>query len=342
MDPVGAAIIDFTETAYDLGLGSEWLPRLLRYGNRFIGQGLGLAGLTCKRGAEPGDFVIEQVYVEACPDDFAQCVMKTQLEVPRGFLWEVSRPTHPKTLSEASEDELEAFEDVMRHFAYAEDGLGMSAFDPDGHGVYLIAPLRKRTALSARERERLQMVASHFGAGNRLRRALDRPSSSRQPETTLPHGAEAVLDPKNFRMTDAVGAAKACHSIEGLREGAKRIDRARGRLRETDPEAALGIWTALVRGRWSMVDWFDSGGRRFVLAVPNGPTVNDPRGLTKQEAQVVSFITTGHTNKLVGYQLGLSQARVSALVNSAMHKLGARTRAQLVKRWRDFAGLATG
>ncbi len=340
VDPEVAATIDFTETAYNLGLKSEWLSELLRAGNRFIGRGLGVAGLTCKRGAERGDFVIEQVEAESCPEGFAQSVMRAQLKVPREFLWRVSRPTYPRTLSEAAKGDPEGFQDVMRHFPYAEDGLGISSFDPDGHGVYLVAPLRKRTSLGAHEREHLQMMAAHFQAGSRLRRALRQPSANGAEETRLPLRAEAVLDPRAFRMTDAAGAAQDCDSIEEIREAAKNVDRARGRMRESDPLAALELWKALVRGRWSMVDWFDSDSRRFVLAVPNAPTVNDPRGLTKQEARVISLITTGHTNKLIGYQLGLSQARVSALVNSAMRKLGVRTRAQLVKRWRDFACLA--
>jgi DNA-binding CsgD family transcriptional regulator len=342
LDPVGAAIIDFTETAYNLRLGrSEWLPRLLKDGSRFIGDGLGIAGITCQRSAERGSFVIEQVHVESCPDDFVQCVMKAQLQVSQEFLWEVSRPTHPKTLSEAAEDLPEEFQDIMRHFDCAEDGLGMSAFDPDGHGVYLVAPLTKRTSLGARERERLQMVAAHFGAGSRLRRALYRMSADRLQDAALPHGAEAVLDPKNFRMTDAAGDAKARDSIQALREAAKRVDRARGSLRKLDPQAALELWTALIRGRWSMVDWFDSDGRRFVLALPNAPTVIDPRGLTKQEALVVSLVAAGHTNKLIGYQLGLSKTRVSALVNAAMRKVRVRSRAQLAKKWCDFARLAS-
>ena len=342
MDHVEAAIIDFVETVYNLRLRkSEWLPRLLQDGSRFIGDGLGIAGIVCQRGAESGSFVIEQVHVESCPDDFVQRVMKAQLQVSQEFLWEVSRPTHPKTLSEAAEDLPEEFRDVMRHFDRAEDGLGMSAFDPDGHGVYLVAPLTKRTSLSARERDRLQMVAAHFGAGNRLRRALDPTSSDKLQDAALPHGADAVLDPKNFRVADAAGDAKARDSIETLREAAKRVDRARGGLRKLDPQAALELWTALIRGRWSMVDWFDSDGRRFVLALPNAPTVNDPRGLTKQEALVVSLVAAGHTNKLIGYQLGLSKARVSALVNGAMRKAKVRGRAQLAKKWGDFARFAS-
>lgn len=337
MDPVDAAIIDFTETAYNLGLhGSEWLPQLLVEGNQFIGDGLGVAGISCWRGPEPGAFRIEQVHVESCPDDFVQSVMMTQVEVSPDLLWNMSRPTHPKTLSEAAEDG-PGFQEVMQHFQGAEDGLGMSAFDPDGHGVYLIAPLRKRISLNVRERERLQMVASHFGAGSRLRRALNSTGCGAPRRTALPHEAEAVFDATTMRMTDAAGEAKNRASMEELRGAAKRIDRARGRLRRSDPIAALELWTSLVRGRWSMVDWFDSDSRRYVLAVPNSPTVGDPRGLTEREAQVVSYLIAGHTNKLIGYQLGLSKGRVSTLVGSSMRKLGVRTRGQLIKKWSVFA-----
>ena len=41
------------------------------------------------------------------------------------------------------------------------------------------------------------------------------------------------------------------------------------------PDAALQIWKALVWGRWSMVDWFDSNDRRFVLALPISARIID-------------------------------------------------------------------
>ena len=75
-------------------------------------------------------------------------------------------------------------------------------------------------------------------------------------------------------------------------------------MREEDPEKALELRTAPVRGRWSTVDWFDSDGRRFVL--------------------------------------GLSKGRVSTLVSSAMRQLGVQTRAQLVKKLRDFKIVTDG
>ena len=88
-----------------------------------------------------------------------------------------------------------------------------------------------------------------------------------------------------------------------------------------------------------MVDWFDTDGRRFVLALPNSPDVLDPRGLTERESQVVTYAASGHTNKMIAYRLGLSSSHVSLLVRGAMRKLGVRTRAQLVKKIRDLQAL---
>ena len=79
-----------------------------------------------------------------------------------------------------------------------------------------------------------------------------------------------------------------------------------------------------------------------MLGLPNAPTVTDPRGLTEREHQVVTYAITGQTNKLIAYQLGLSKGRVSTLMSSAMRKLGVQTRAQLVKKLRDFRTLTDG
>jgi DNA-binding NarL/FixJ family response regulator len=95
----------------------------------------------------------------------------------------------------------------------------------------------------------------------------------------------------------------------------------------------------MVRGRWSMVDWFDSDERRYVLAVPNQPSVTDPRGLTERENQVVGAAVLGHSNKMIAYRLGLSTSRVSTLLRSAMRKLGFRTRNELVSHMSDFQAL---
>ena len=336
--PTGPALIDFAEAAYDLELEPhDWLPNLLRAGAPVIDQGLGVFAITCVRPPQESSFTIDQLHALSAPDALADRLMRLQRDMPPSLLWMLSRPAMPRTLSEAAADDLESFRLIMRHFDFAKDGLGMSAFDPDGHGAYLLAPLPKVTSLTEKSRERWQMLAAHFGAGYRLRRALQKNADGRTTE--LPHGAEAVIDPSSFRVTDAQGPAKSRDAHRALREAALRVDRARGRMRETDPEEALETWQALVRGRWSTVDWFDSDGRRFVLGLPNAPKVSDPRGLTERETQVAAYVLFGQTNKLIAYNLGLSKGRVSALLSSVMRKLHVRSRGQLIKKLREFSAI---
>jgi DNA-binding CsgD family transcriptional regulator len=334
-------MIDFTEAAYDLdSKSSDWLPKLLRAGAPLLDHGLGVFALTCVRPSQSGPLVIDQLHLASGPSDLLQRVVRLRSEMDMRLLWPLSRPTVPKTLSEAAEEnDPKVFDQIMRYFDFAKDGLGVSAFDPEGRGVYLIAVLPRVTRLSEKSRERWQMLAAHFGAGYRLRRASL--EAHRTPRTAgeLPYRAEALIDPTHFRVSDATGKARSRGALSALRSAAVQIDRARGRLRQRDPEEALELWKALVRGRWSPVDWFDTDGRRFVLAVPNAPNVNDPRGLTERETQVTAYALFGLSNKLIGYNLGLSKGHVSALLGSAMRKLGVKTRAQLVKRLRDFSGI---
>jgi DNA-binding CsgD family transcriptional regulator len=341
VDANGSALIDFTEAAYDLDAEPhEWLPKLLEAGAPVIDHGLGVFAITCTRPPQGARLVIDQLHALSAPHDLAERVMRLQSEIPPSLLWLLSRPTMPKTMSEAAGDDLQALRLIMRHFDFAKDGLGMSAFDPNGRGVYLIAPLPKVTTLSDKSRERWQMLAAHFGAGYRLRRALR--DGATELKTDLPHGAEAVIDPNTFQVTDAQGPAKSRAAVAALRNAALQVDRARGRMRESDPEKALELWKALVRGRWSTVDWFDSDGRRFVLGLPNAPNVIDPRGLTEREMQVVAYALSGQPNKLIGYNLGLSKGRVSTLMRSAMRKHGVQTRTQLITKLRNFGAITEG
>jgi DNA-binding CsgD family transcriptional regulator len=227
----------------------------------------------------------------------------------------------------------------LKHYTsyvdYCKDTIYMTAVDRKGAGVAIIAPLAEVTTLTGAEAERWQMFAAHVDSGHRLRQGLSAMNTSDQA-SGLPHEAEAIFDANGFRMTDAVGQAKESTAMGRLREAAVVMDRARGKMRNTDPQEALKIWKALVRGRWSMVDWFDTDGRRFVLALSNPPPIADPRGLTERESQVVAYAVLGQTNKLIAYRLGLSPSRVSALLRCAMRKLNVQTRVQLVLKMRQF------
>lgn len=342
MDRIDAAIIDFTEAAYDLELSDEeWLPTLLERGLPVLEQGLGVAGYEYGLPPDGGNVELLNVHVASGPEDFADRHMRALSTTDPELLKSQLRPGYAMTGSEGARmnGRPQDLAHYISHVDYCKDVLYLTAVDGRGAGVAIVAPLAEPTSLSRQEAERWQMLAAHVEAGHRLRQGLAAEKSETRARTDLPHDAEAIFDATGFRVTDAVGPAQQSATTRKLREAALRVDRARGPLRNEDPEEALETWKALVRGRWSMVDWFDSDGRRFVLAIPNAPHVSDPRGLTERESQVVASAGLGHTNKMIAYRLGLSTSRVSTILRSAMRKLNFRTRSQLVKEMRNFQDL---
>jgi DNA-binding CsgD family transcriptional regulator len=340
MDRIGSAIIDFTEAAYDLELSDEeWLPTILKRGLPVLEHGLGVAGMRYGRPPEGGPFQLLDVHVASGREDFAERHAAALATTPPEVLREQVRPGMAGTASMHSQGYPEQLAHYTSHVDYCKDLLYTTAVDSKGSGVAIVAPLAEVTTLSDRDAQRWQMLAAHVDAGHRLRQGLATQEACEEPHTDLPYDAEAIFDAGGLRIIDAVGQAQERTATRKLRDAAVTVDRARGRMRETDPERALQTWKALVRGRWSMVDWFDTDGRRFVLALPNAPRVSDPRGLTERESQIMAYAVLGQTNKMIGYRLGLSQSRVSMLLRSAMRKLNVQTRAQLVLKMRDFQAL---
>jgi DNA-binding NarL/FixJ family response regulator len=139
--------------------------------------------------------------------------------------------------------------------------------------------------------------------------------------------ADAGLD----RGLGACGCA-AIAARGDLARRARSIDRARGRLRREDPDAALAAWTALHEGRWALVDSFDHNGRRYVLARPVASAA--PRSLavlSDGEREVAVRVARGHADKLIAYELGLAPSTVATRLTSACKKLGVRSRVELVR-----------
>ncbi|WP_394847855.1 LuxR C-terminal-related transcriptional regulator [Pendulispora brunnea] len=136
---------------------------------------------------------------------------------------------------------------------------------------------------------------------------------------------------------DAAGDATARASREALQQAACLLDRARGKLRRTDPETALALWGAMVSGRWTLVEQFDHDGKRFMVAYRND--VASPSAtfcnLGQRERQVATLAAMGHSNKLIAYELGLSVSAVSAYLTRAAKKLGVDSRVALVRLHRD-------
>lgn len=337
MDQLDSAIIDFTEVAYDLECADDdWLPALLERGLPVLDRGLGVACMEYGLPPDGGAVELRKIHVGSGPEDFPQRHLRALETTPPDVLRKQVRPGGASTASMTAGCDRRELDHYTSHVDYCKDLLYITAVDQRGSGVAVVAPLAEITTLSQIELQRWQMLAAHLETGHRLRRGLTVESPTLNASTDLPYDAEAIFDARSFRITDAVGRAKSGVAMRRLRQAAIQVDRARGSMRYDDPHRALETWRALVDGRWSTVDWFDTDGRRFVLGIPNSPDIRDPRGLTERERQVVAYVCDGHTNKMIGYRLGLSRSRVSLLLRSAMRKLGLRTRTELVRRLRDF------
>jgi DNA-binding CsgD family transcriptional regulator len=93
-------------------------------------------------------------------------------------------------------------------------------------------------------------------------------------------------------------------------------------MRRHDSDRALSLWEGLVQGRWSLLDRFDTDGRRYIIAVRNDPQLGDPRGLTSYELQVAELIGLGRPRKEIAFMLGVSPSAINNAVQRVTRKLG--------------------
>ncbi len=128
----------------------------------------------------------------------------------------------------------------------AEDALGVFAVEPNGRTVLIGVPIALGQPLfSSRTLHQLTRFSAHLNSGLRLRHALlGDPFAAADNALT-----EAVLDPAG-RVLDAMRGAQAKEVRHGLADAVRRMDRARGPLRRTDPDEALQLWQGLVGGTW--------------------------------------------------------------------------------------------
>ena len=313
MDHATSTLIDLAEAAYDLEVrDAEWLPRVVSAGLTLLDHGLGVAGGIYTRSRDGGEVTLDHFCVAGGPDECMRRLARVAIEIQQTC----AHPGICTTLSEAAGDEYARAVATWSGDPCARDALGLWAVHDDGHGAFVIAPLLERTTLSSRMRCRWRMVASHLTSGFRLRRALEKLDDDGSSTSRLPY--------KDF---EAAGA---------MRDTAVVVDRVHGRTHSGHEAIALELWKDLVAGRWSLLDWFESDGRRYVLAIRNAPGVRDPHRLTTREAQVATHAAAGESGKIIGRNLGISTSRVSRLLHDAKRKLRVSTQAELVNMVRSF------
>lgn len=204
------------------------------------------------------------------------------------------------------------------------DSFNIQGADSAGHALTIICGRPDHTSVPAASRHVWQRVAVHLAAALRLRRALGDPT----PQAAL-DSAQAIFDAGKGRLVHAAPGAGDL-ALERLRGAAVAVDRARSRAVRDDAPRALELWQGLFAGKWSLVDVFDTDGKRFFVAHRNEPSVAEDRRLTRRERQSVVLAATGHTDTLAAYALGIAPSTFRVHVRRAMKKLGVKSRVELV------------
>lgn len=229
-----------------------------------------------------------------------------------------------RTASEGPEFKTPTAHAFFRSLGF-EDLLFVNGADATGRGCFLTARLPKRSKVSHEDNETWSRVAAHLASGFRLRARLDRAGTHR---SSFDH-AEVVLSPRGKIQHLAAELAYEDLSeraaTSALRDAAVAVDAARTRKggRST---SALATWKSMTAARWTLVDHFDTDGRRYLVACANSTTIPEPSSLSDRERQAMSYAALGHSNKLIAYELGVSTSTIGVLLHRAMRKLGVGTR----------------
>lgn len=322
------ALLDCLEAAYRMDLdGAAYVNHVAESAAPLLDAGLGVLAYTyeTRRGAA------------AAIDHHGTSKRFDPAWLPRfyGAIGEANRPdgssSNPTgydtwshlTCGQASQ--VRGMRPFLPYFALiggARDTFAVNAFDASGRGLWVGAPMRVARKVSKAKVAMFTRFAAHLTAAVRMRRMGVRRS---RPAAVLSVGGA---------LLDATGRGPV-EAREELRRAALDFDRARVRRGSADSSEVMQRWRPLVVSKWSLLDEFDSDGRRFVVAVDNGPPTQPPRrDLSEREHQVLTQAHLGHSNKVIAYELGLSDSTVRVLMHRAAKKLGASTRAEALSNFR--------
>jgi DNA-binding NarL/FixJ family response regulator len=315
--------IDIVEKGYMLdGTEEEWLARVLDAASADVDHGKGTHGMTCRveagtfagvptyleRNLDPGFRAVRRALNEEAPSNLGAILAR--YATVSGGVHEILGPDHPNT----------------RHFRTVgatvgtTDGFLTFAQDGEAHGLMIAGPSALPVKTSSRVRGIWRRVLLHVTAGLRLRRRLMEKRGI----------IDALLDPGGALKHAEAPVSEDRSARDALIAAVRRVDRARTAAERRDPERALEMWRGLVAGEWSLIDRWESDGRRYVAAYRNRPSIRDPRALTDQERAVLHYVALGASNKEIAFALGIGIASVASAVSQLLKKFRGKRRSDLL------------
>ena len=98
-------------------------------------------------------------------------------------------------------------------------------------------------------------------------------------------------------------------------------------LREHRSMSDNDNWSLLTLGGWSLIDQFDSDGRRYVIA----ERCSLARRVSRPEWRMLVARARGSALKVIAFDLGISVPAASRRIRRAMERLGLRSQSELAR-----------
>jgi DNA-binding CsgD family transcriptional regulator len=321
-------VADFFDAAYDLERDDQsWLRSVMETATAVFGRGTIAHGAIYDASDVSAFRVLNAEFIDMSQDAIA-CLMRGLALFNPQF---VARSFRSLLANSSRGDGIALPELAPMYEELAPYGLvdafNLNGLDPSGIGTFFAMWTDRIVEVSQGERDLFRRMAHHLGAAHRVRRRL----RASQPEQATPdptQGAEAILDARK-RVVHAQGPAESKLAREDLIAAANARDWAR--RRGANAGERLRDWQPLTRARWTLVDSFEQGGGRYVVARENQSSLEGLEALTDRERQTVVYLAIGQSTKETAYALGISDATVRVLLARAAAKLGVRTRRQLLE-----------
>jgi DNA-binding CsgD family transcriptional regulator len=333
------SVLSMVEAAYAVECSTqEWTAGILQAADGAIGAGL--SGFACTfRKTKEDTLAIDRSTASSLkhPEAELSAIFNGISHAPPG--WLSAYLTRPQSISQCLlTSEVDPKFKLSYRARLAEggvhDGINVASMDLDGSGLLLSIGVPGPAQMTRSMRESLSRVATHFLAALRLRARLaaasSPPSGNGDP---APGPTDALLSPDG-KLLHAEGEAKLADAQHALQAAVRNVEHARQSLRD-DPAQALGMWKGLVSARWTLLDQFDRGGTKYIVARENAPRTPGLPVLTPTERCIVRYASRGLTTKEIAYTLGISDTTVRVLFMRAARRCGVSTRAALIKLSRN-------
>ncbi len=298
-------IFRFTDACYALDCSDdEWLDALAVEGRAFLDYGLGVAAWAFRKDEWIGEL----------PKGVAPELGEAMLREAQCYTNEEMVEIFMGGRALSATERLARTQGLDEHHTGSnfgplgvKDVHGLTVSDSAGQGVALAGLSPRVLRAPPQQLARLERLGAHMLAGYRLRHALRK--------------IDAILEPDG-RPLHAEGEARDAVNRDALSHAVRAFDRARSQRSGSDADESLNAFEGLVAGRWSIVQSFESDGRRYLVAIQNQPAQMAVAAVTPNEAHALLLRAQGLAYKIVGYELGLSESATHYLVQQGMTKLG--------------------